>query len=102
MAILPPNPIPSLVARYRKLKAQESSLKSRLKDIENELSPLVEASAGHKWTDSQGWVRIVQQRPSVSYDQKALDALYKSVPEIRTALEPHRKVTPSSTYLQIK
>jgi len=100
--ILPTDPVPRLVARYRKLKAQESSLKAKLKCVELELEPLVEAKVGRKWTDALGYARIVQQRKSVSYDQKALEVLYKSVPEIKAILAPHRKVSPGSTYLQIK
>jgi hypothetical protein len=100
--ILPENPIPEKVAQYRKLKGQIDALKAKQDALKAELYPLVEAQLGRKWTDSQGWARIVTRRESISYNNKALEALYESVPEIASAIGPHRKVKPGSAYLQIK
>lgn len=43
--------------------------------IKAELEPLVEAQLGRKWTDKAGYARIVQRRESISYNNKALEAL---------------------------
>jgi hypothetical protein len=95
------NPIPILVIRHRKLKAQADALKSQMDEIKAELKPLVEAEGG-KWTDGTGYARIIQRKSSVSYNVKALEALRESVPEIAQVIEPHRKERPGSRYLQVK
>lgn len=95
------NPIPILVIRYRKLKAQVDALKSQMDVIKAELEPLVEAQDG-KWTDSTGYARIIQRKVSVFYNVKALEVLRESVPEIAQVIGPHRKERPGSRYLQIK
>jgi len=102
MTILPPNPIPEKVAVYRKLKAQSDALKLKMDAIKAEIEPLVEATDGQKWTDLDGWARIVTRKPSVSYNNKALEALYASVPEVAQVIAPHRKEKPGSSYLQVK
>jgi hypothetical protein len=93
--------IVNLVEEYRKLKAQSDAIDGRMKEIKAELEPLVEAVGG-KWQDDEGYIKVVQRNPSVSYDAKALDALIASVPEAAQMLEPHRQERPGSRYLQIK
>jgi len=100
--ILPTNPIPEKIAQYRKLKAQVDAIKEKMDALKADIEPLVEAQPERKWADGTGYVRIVTRQPSVSYNNKALEALYESVPEIKAVLAPHRKVKPGSTYLQIK
>ncbi len=102
MAILPSNPIPEKVAHYRKLKAQLDAIKVKMDALKAEIEPLVEATDGQKWTDGEGWARIVKRKPSVSYNNRALEALYASVPEVAQVIAPHRKEKPGSSYLQVK
>lgn len=88
------------VLAYRKLKAQADALDDQMKNIKAELGPLVEAHG--KWKDSDGYVRLVERKPSVAFDAKAIEALYQSVEAIRKALAPHRKAKAGYSYLQIK
>jgi heme oxygenase len=88
------------VRAYRKLKAQKDDLEKQMDDLKPEIAALVEANG--KWTDEDGYARIVKRKPSVAFDAKALEALYQSVAYAKTILEPHRKVNAGYTYLQIK
>ena len=94
--------INNLVERYRKLKAKSDALDREMKEIKVKIEPLVEAVEGRKWMDRDGYARIVQRNPSISYDVKALDALISSVPEAKVMLEPHRRERPGARYLQVK
>ena len=93
--------ISRLVAQYRKLKAQTDTLKDSMGEIKVELQPLVEAEGG-KWQDAEGYAKIVQRKPSVSFDVKALDALIASSDVASRMLRPHRRQSPGAQYLQIK
>lgn len=103
------NPIPELVARYRKLKAQSDAVKADMDSVKAELLPMVEAQGG-KWKDGDGYARLVEYKPSVSYDSKAVealaeawcksdDAVMKSCGEM---LQQHRKERSGYTSFQIK
>ena len=85
--------IVQLMRSYRKLKAESDALKVQMDNIKAELGPLVEAVGG-KWQDDDGYAKIIQRNPSISYNAKALDALIASVPEAAQMLEPHRKERP--------
>ena len=74
MAILESNPLPSLVARYRKLKAQRDKLDSEMTLLKDQLAPVVEASGG-KWNDDRGYVKMVQRKNSVTYSSSDVDRL---------------------------
>lgn len=100
--ILEPNPIPGKVAQLRKLKGQMDALKVKYDVLKAELYPLVEATEGTKWTDKKGYARIVSREPSISYNSKALESLYKSVPSVASVIGPHRKERPGGTYLKVK
>jgi len=76
--------VQSKVLAYRKLKAESDALKNQMDNIKAELLVAVEAHG--KWTDEEGYARIVQRKPSVVFDAKALVALYKSMPVVREIL----------------
>lgn len=88
------------VLAYRKLKAEVDTLRNQMDDIKAELLAAVEAHG--KWTDEDGYARIVQRRPAVAFDTKALIALCKSMPEVEDILAPHRQVKAGYSYLQVK
>ena len=91
--------LPKVLA-YRKLKSQYDVLAEQMKVLKAEIVPLVEANG--RWKDDVGYVRMVQRKPSVSFDNKALEALFQSVEAVRRLLAPHRRVKSGSEYLQIK
>ena len=91
--------LPKVLA-YRKLKGQYDALADQMNGLKAEIGPLVEAHG--KWTDDEGYVRMVQRKASVSFDNKALEALFQSVEAVRKLLAPHRKIKAGSEYLQIK
>ena len=108
MAILADNPVPLLVSRYRKLKAQRDAIDAQMSKVKAELEPIVEAEG--KWQDNDGYARIVERNPSVSYSGSAVEALAdawcKSEDAVMRScgemLKQHRKESPGSTYLQVK
>lgn len=104
------NPIPQVVARYRKLKVQKDAIDSAMNEVKAELRPLVEAADEQKWQDSDGYARIVVRSPSVSYSGGPVDALKTAWLKSKDAvmqscgetLEQLRTVKAGSTYLQVK
>ena len=108
MTILEDNPIPQLVAQYRKLKAQADYLNAQMNSIKLELVPIVEAEG--KWTDDKGYARITERKPSVSYSNSAVESLAQAWcnsddPVMKSCgemLKAHRKESPGYTYLQVK
>jgi hypothetical protein len=88
------------VLAYRKLKAKSDALKAQMDTIKAELLVAVEANG--KWTDEEGYARIVIRKPSVTFNTKALEVLCKSMPEIEEVLAPHRQIKSGYSYLQIK
>lgn len=106
--ILKDNPIPQLVAQYRKLKAQRDAIDQQMSEVKAELEPAVEAEG--KWTDKEGYARLTERKASVSYSNSAVesladawckseDAVMRSCGEM---LQQHRKESPGYTYLQVK
>ena len=106
--ILDENPIPQLVVRYRKLKTQRDAIDQQMSEVKAQLEPIVEAVG--KWQDGDGYARIVERNPSVSYSNSAVesladawckseDAVMRSCGEM---LRQHRKENPGSTYLQVR
>lgn len=91
--------MPKILA-YRKLKGQADALKEQMDALRAELALLVEANG--KWEDDQGYAKMVTRNPSVTFDTKALEALFQSVEAARQMLEPHRKIKPGYTYVQIR
>jgi len=108
MTILEDNPVPLLVSRYRKLKAQRDAIDAQMSKVKAELEPIVEAEG--KWQDKEGYARITERKPSVSYNGSAVDNLAEAWCKSENAvmqscgemLRQHRKESPGSTYLQIK
>lgn len=108
MAILPDNPIPQLVAQYRKLKVQKDAIDQQMSKVKAKLELIVEAVG--KWADDEGYARMVERKPSVSYDGKSVDKLMQAWcksdnPMMKSCgemLKAHRKESPGSRYLQIK
>ena len=110
MTILEENPIPSLVARCRKLDAQVKALQAKLKDVKAELEPIVEALPDRKWSDDAGYAAIISRASSISYDNKAVenlaqawrlseDSIMRSCGQMLVAL---RKEKSGYSYLQVK
>ena len=106
--ILDENPIPGLVAEYRKLKAQRDAIDAELAEVKAKLEPIVEAVG--KWTDKDGYARIVQRNPSVSYSDSAVESLAEAwcissdsvMRSCGEMLQQHRKEKDGYTYIQIK
>jgi hypothetical protein len=90
----------ALVLSYRELKQHSDRMKSQMNAIKAEVKVLVEEQGA--WQDSQGYARIVTRKGSVKYDSYALDILRQSMEEIDELISPYRRVTASSSYLQIK
>jgi len=109
MTVLPPNPIPSLIARYRKLKAQRDVVDGKMAVIKAELKPAVEANSD-KWTDDQGYARMITRKDSVSYPSADVDRLAETwaksntpaVQDCGNMLLVLRKQKAGYTYLQVK
>jgi len=108
MAILDDNPVPLLVSRYRKLKAQRDAIDAQMSEVKAELEPIVEAVG--KWQDSDGYARVIVRKPSVSYSSSAVenlanawcnsgDPVMKSCGEM---LKEYRQEKPGSSYLQVR
>jgi hypothetical protein len=109
MTILEPNPIPQLIARHRRLKAQRDALDKELKSVKAELMPAVE-QAGGKWEDDTGYARIVERRGSVNYPNDAVhnyatiwsqsgDPVMQSCGEMLTGVAKSKN---GYSYLQVK
>lgn len=106
--ILDENPIPQLIARHRKLKAQRDVLDDKLKLVKAELAPMVEANG--KWQDGQGYARMVERKaansyPSASVDRLAITWSGSSDPIMQSCgnmLLDLRKSKAGYSYLQIK
>ena len=108
MTILEDNPIPQLVAQYRKLKAQRDAIDAQMSEVKAELEPIVEAEG--KWTDKEGYARITERKPSVSYSNSAVESLTQAWcnsddPVMKSCgemLKVHRKESSGYTYLQVR
>ena len=84
--ILPNNPIPELMARYRVLKQQADNLKAKMDALRLELEPLVERMEDQNWTDVEGYARFAVYNPSASFDNKAVDQLAQTWAESADAV----------------
>lgn len=106
--ILPENPIPVLVAQYRKIKAQADAIKETLDKVRAELTILVEEKGN--WKDNEGYARMVERGASVSYDAKTLDVLAQEwtdsddpvLNKCAQSLLRHRREKAGYSYLQVK
>lgn len=104
------NPIPQKVALHRKLKRQKDAIEAEMNAVKAELRPLVEALDEQKWSDDEGYARMITRRPSVSFQSNPVDALMKawikSTDDIMQScgrmLEQLRVAKPGSIYLQVK
>lgn len=108
MTILPDNPLPALMARYRQLAARKKSLESEIKDLRDEIQPLVESVGS--WQDKEGHAKLKERRSTVTYDNKAVDNLVKAwtqsndpiMQSCGTMLQELRQQKPGYKYLEIK
>jgi len=104
------NPIPALVARYRKLKRQVAAVDKELGKVKQELALAVEAEDGQKWMDDNGYAKLVSRKPSVSFNSNAIDRLAQTWADSDDAIMQScgqmllsvRKVSDGYTYLQVK
>jgi hypothetical protein len=103
------NPIPQMVAAYRKLKARRDSIDAEMKAIREELRPVVEANGG-KWEDRDGYARIVTCSESVTYPSKFVETLVTAwamsedtaVQTCADTLLVRRQEKAGYSYLQVK
>ena len=68
------DPIPALVIRYRNLKAKKDGLDREMTEVKLDLVPAVEAIGG-KWTDDQGYAKMVERSDSVGYPSAPVERL---------------------------
>ncbi len=109
MAILDANPIPQLIGRHRKLKAQSDALDKQLKAIKAELRPIVEATGG-KWTDDAGYARMITRKDSVNFSSADVNRLAQTWSESTDPIMQAcgkmlldlRKEKAGYSYLQVK
>jgi len=88
--------------------AQKKSIESKIKDLRDEIQPLVE-SVGN-WQDTDGHAKLKERRASISYDNKAVDNLVKAwtqsndpiMQSCGTMLQELRKTKPGSKYLEVR
>lgn len=107
--ILEENPIPSLVNRHRKLKWRQSALDAQIDDIRGKIRAAVEAT-GEKWTDRDGYAKMVTKKESVSFSNADVNRLAitwsESTDPIMQAcgkmLLDLRKEKAGYSYLQVK
>ena len=108
MAILADNPVPLLVSRYRKLKAQRDVIDAQMSKVKAELEPIVEAEG--KYKDDDGYAQMVTRKASVSYSNSAVEDLAQAwrisddpiMKSCGQMLWRCREEKPGSTYLQVK
>jgi len=102
------NPIPALIARYRQLVAQKKSFEVKIKDLRDEIQPLVDTMGN--WQDTDGHAKIKTRRASVSYDNRSVDSLVNAwtqsndpiMQSCGAMLQELRKQKPGSKYLEVK
>lgn len=98
-----------LMHTYRKLKAERNALDLQMNEVKAKLEPAVEAEGG-KWTDGQGYARMVERSASVSYNNANVDRLAVTWSESSdpimqscgTMLLDLRKEKAAFSYLQVK
>jgi hypothetical protein len=104
------DPIPQLVAQYRRLKAQVAATNREMDGVKGQLKPLVSELEGQKWQDDGGHAMMKTRKPSASYPSKAIeslaqtwaqstDAVMKSCGEM---LLTHRQEKSGYQYLEVK
>jgi hypothetical protein len=107
--VIETNPVPKLVAAYRKLKEQRNAIDDQISLVKNDLLPAVEACGG-KWTDAHGYARIIARSGSVSYPSADVDRLASTWAESEDPIMQAcgkmlldlRKEQAGYSYLQVK
>ena len=108
MTILTGNPMPQLMAVFRKLKAQKDAIDQQMSKVKADIVPIVEAEG--KYKDDDGYAQMVTRKASVSYSNSAVEDLAQAwrisddpiMKSCGQMLWRCREEKPGSTYLQVK
>lgn len=110
MTVLATNPIPQLVARHRKLKERGNALDMQIDDIRGKIRAAVEATDRRKWTDRDGYAKMVTKKASVTFSNADVNRLAQTWSESTDPIMQAcgkmlldlRKEKAGYSYLQVK
>lgn len=86
---------------YQAAKAEQDAYEAALKAAKTMIEEIMTETGRTSIMTPAGKAQVTAPSVSVSYDNKALDALCASSPDVAAILTPHRKVTERAGTLRI-